>query len=148
MKELPHVYTATATNRVKDETVRLASPGLQDMESAGPLEFDGPGDRWSPETMITAALGDCFILTFRAVAAASKLEWDEVRCDVEAVLDKVERSMRFTEFRQVVTLRLPEGPDDERVQRVLDKAERGCIVRNSLVADVRTRFVIERSGQE
>lgn len=118
------------------------------MVSAGPTEFDGPGDRWSPETMITAALGDCFILTFRAVAAASKLEWDEVRCDVEAVLDKVERTMRFVEFRQVVTLRLPVGPDDERVQRVLEKSERSCIVRNSLVADVRTRFVIERSGQE
>lgn len=148
MKELPHVYTATATHRAEDATVRLASPGLSELVSAGPTEFDGPGDRWSPETMITAALGDCFILTFRAVAAASKLEWDEVRCDVEAVLDKVERTMRFVEFRQVVTLRLPVGPDDERVQRVLEKSERSCIVRNSLVADVRTRFVIERSGQE
>lgn len=144
MKELPHHYHASASSTPGDGTVRVSSPGLGDFASAGPVEFDGPGNLWSPETMLTAALGDCFILTFRAVAAASKLEWQALTCDVEGVLDKVERGMRFTEFRLRATLRVPAGVDEERARRVLDKSERACIIRASLVSDVRAEFTVER----
>lgn len=143
MKDLPHRYQASARNVASEGTVTIASPGLGDFASAGPVEFDGPGNLWSPETMLTAAVGDCFILTFRAVAAASKLEWQEVSCQVEGVLDKVERTMRFTEFHLRATVRVPAGSDDERVRRVLEKSERACIIRNSLVAEVHPSFTIE-----
>lgn len=143
MKELPHHYSTSAHNLREDDTVTISSPGLGDFSSAGPAEFDGPGNLWSPETMLTAAVGDCFILTFRAVAAASKLDWSEISCSVEGILDKVERTMRFTEFRLRATLRLPEGADEERAQRVLEKSERACIIRNSIVADVHATFEIE-----
>jgi organic hydroperoxide reductase OsmC/OhrA len=32
-----------------------------------------PGDRWPSETLLVAAMADCFMLTFRALAARSKL---------------------------------------------------------------------------
>ena len=37
----------------------------------GAAEFGGPGDLWSPETMLAGAVAGCFILTFRAAARAS-----------------------------------------------------------------------------
>ena len=45
------------------------------MHSSAPVEFDGPGDRWSPETLLIAAIADCFILTFRAIACATRMDW-------------------------------------------------------------------------
>jgi hypothetical protein len=33
-----------------------------------PREFDGRGNQWSPESLLAAALADCFVLSFRAVA--------------------------------------------------------------------------------
>jgi uncharacterized OsmC-like protein len=30
--------------------------------------FDGPGDAWSPENLLLAAVQSCFLFTFQAVA--------------------------------------------------------------------------------
>ena len=41
--------------------------GVRVIESAPPKEFDGPGDQWSPEQLLTAAVADCFVLNFRTM---------------------------------------------------------------------------------
>ena len=97
MKEFPHRYAITADSATAG-TVRLTGECLPDLASASPAEFGGPGDLWSPETLLVAAVGDCFVLTFRAVAAASKLAWASLSCSVTGTLDRVERVTRFTAF--------------------------------------------------
>jgi organic hydroperoxide reductase OsmC/OhrA len=131
MQDFPHHYktTASASN---ESHVRLTSPGLDALESAGPAEFGGPGDLWSPETLLSAAIADCFILSFRAVARAAKVEWLNITCDVDAVLDKVERVTQFTEFHQTVVLEVPPGTDEAKAMRMLEKAEHVCLITNSL----------------
>jgi organic hydroperoxide reductase OsmC/OhrA len=37
-----------------------------------------PGNAWSPETSLVAAVADCFILTFRGVAQAAKFPWESL----------------------------------------------------------------------
>ena len=131
MQDFPHHYktTASASN---DSHVELTSPGLAALVSAGPAEFGGPGDLWSPETLLSAAISDCFILSFRAVARAAKLEWRNITCEVDAVLDKVERVTQFTEFHQTVVLEVPAGTDEAKAMRMLEKAEHVCLITNSL----------------
>jgi len=131
MQEFPHHYVANAA-ATADENVSLTSPGLPELASAAPAEFGGPGDRWSPETLLTAAVADCFILSFKAIARASRFEWTALRCDVEAVLDKVEKVTQFTEFRETVVLDVPPGTDESKARRLLEMAERACLVTNSL----------------
>src|SRR5947207_6979951 len=77
----PHVYTVNAS-ATPDSDVELTAARLPFLHSAPPAEFGGPGDRWSPETLLTAAVGDCFLLTFRAVARAAKLPWTALECAV------------------------------------------------------------------
>ena len=55
MQNLPHSYVVSANARVTGN-VDLRSPGLAAIESAAPAAFGGPGDRWSPETLLAAAL--------------------------------------------------------------------------------------------
>jgi peroxiredoxin-like protein len=127
----PHRYSAGAVASPEGD-VALESDRLPPLVSAPPAEFDGPGDRWSPETLLVAAVADCFVLTFRAIARASKLRWLSLRCDVEGVLDRSDRVTQFTEFHTRVSLRLPFDGDRQRAERLLAKAEEACLIANSL----------------
>lgn len=133
MQDYPHRYHVTA-NAAADTTVELTSPGLASIESAPPAEFGGPGDLWSPETLLAAAVANCFVLSFRAIARASKLEWSALRCDVEAVLDREERVTRFTRIHERVVLEVPAGASTDTARRLLEKAEHACLITNSLTA--------------
>ena len=135
MHEFPHTYrVSTVVDSDLDEVV-LHSPGVPDLATAAPKEFDGPGNRWSPETLLTGAVCDCFVLGFRAVAAASKLEWKRLEVEVDGTLSRVERRMLFTAMRIRARLTVPSGHEG-RAPRILDKAEEICLVTNSLSAEV------------
>ena len=136
MQNLPHNYVVSSRVSAR-ENIELSSPGLAALAAAPPAEFGGPGDLWSPETLLAASVASCFILTFRAVARASKLEWTELVCDVDAVLDRVDRVTRFTEIRERVVLDVPAGTDEAKALRLLEKAEQACLVTNSLSAEVK-----------
>jgi peroxiredoxin-like protein len=133
MEAFPHRYSVRATADPQG-SVSLEGDGLPPLRSAPPAEFGGPGDQWSPETLLVAAVADCFILTFRAIARGSKLEWRSLTCHAEGVLDRVDRTMRFTELVVRVSLKVPAGIDMERARRLLERAEQNCLVTNSLKA--------------
>ncbi len=104
------------------------------IESAPPKEFGGPGNQWSPESLLTAAVADCFVLGFRAIAAASKYSWLRLESNTQGTLDRVEGQMRFTRFETHAKLHVPQGADVERAKRLLEKAESSCLVANSLTS--------------
>ena len=131
MQDYPHHYRVVAQGDV-ESTTELSSPGIPDLEFAAPAEFGGPGDQWSPETLLSGAVAGCLILSFRAIARASKLDWISLTCDVDAVLDKVDKVTQFTEFRETVVLEVPPGTDEGKAMRLLEKAEHVCLVTNSL----------------
>jgi organic hydroperoxide reductase OsmC/OhrA len=142
MQDLPHRYHVTATAAVEGD-VGLSASRLPELRSASPAEFGGPGDRWSPETLLTGAVADCFILTFRAVARASKLEWTALRCEATGTLERIDRVTQFTNIDLRVRLTIPAGVDQALAHRALEKAEHGCLVSNSLKAPVRLESAIE-----
>jgi organic hydroperoxide reductase OsmC/OhrA len=131
MHPYPHRYTVGAEGATTGE-VTLTAAGLPTLPSAPPVEFDGPGDRWSPETLLCAALADCFVLTFRAVTRAAKLEWRDLKVTVEGTLDRPDKRTHFTGFVVRARLAVPAGSDPERYRALLDKAEHGCLISNSL----------------
>lgn len=136
MHPYPHQYTVHATAEPTGD-VPLTAAGLPPIPTAPPAEFDGPGDRWSPETLLCGAVADCFVLSFRAVARASKLDWNSLDTRVEAKLDRVEGRTFFTEIVVHATLRVPLGTDEGRATKLMEKAEHVCLVSNSLVAQRR-----------
>jgi len=147
LQEYPHHYIASAVART-DSNVQLASPGLENIESAGPAEFGGPGNLWSPETLLVAAVADCFILSFRAIARASKFDWISISCDVVGTLERVEKVTRFTKFNFRVTLEIPGEMKEARALRFLEKAEHSCLITNSMTsqtyleADIRVKELV------
>jgi organic hydroperoxide reductase OsmC/OhrA len=134
MHPFPHVYIVNAAAR-PDGDVPLSAEGVRVIESAPPREFDGPGNQWSPEQLLTAAVTDCFVLSFRAIAAASKFRWLSLESSTRGTLDKAGGQMRFTRFETHAKLRVPDGTDIERAKRLLEKAELSCLVANSLASE-------------
>ena len=131
MQQLPHHYTVRAEGRPAG-TITTRVDGLETLEVAAPKQFDGPGDKWSPEDMLVACAADCLILTFRAVATASKLDWVSLTCEAQGTLDSVERVTRFTDLHLTATLEIGAGESPEKATKLLEKAEQVCLVTNSL----------------
>jgi len=142
MHPFPHRYQVQAS-ATPDGDVPISAPRMPTLQTAPPVEFDGPGDRWSPESLLCAAVADCFVLSFRAVAKASKFEWRALACDVEGTLNRVEGKSFFTHFVVKARLQVPAGIDRERATRLLEKSEQVCLISSSLVAERKVEATIE-----
>lgn len=142
MQALPHRYRVKSVGGIIGD-VELSAERLSTLRSASPAEYGGPGDRWSPETLLVGAVADCFILTFRAIANASKLSWSSLDCDVTGTLDRVDRVTMFTHFDMTAHLVVPAGVDADVARHALEKAERSCLITSSLKAEVALATTVE-----
>ncbi len=133
MHPFPHLYNVSAAAS-SDGDIELQSPGLPPLATNTPAEFDGPGGRWSPETLFVAAVADCFLLTFRGIARASRMAWESLACDVTGRLERPERVTRFTDLVIRARLRIPAGTSEEQARRILTRAEETCLITRSLTA--------------
>lgn len=134
MHPYPHHYRAEA-GAEQTGIIQLTTDSAPALETAAPPEFDGPPGYWSPETLLVGSIADCYILTFRAVARASKLQWEHLAVDVEGVLDRVEGVTRFVRFTIKPRLRVGGGDSESLARTVLDKAKRSCLITSSLSAE-------------
>jgi len=134
MHPFPHKYPVRA-EASSESYVDLSSPGVENIPSAAPAEFGGPGDKWSPEALLVSSIADCFILSFKAIARASNLPWESITVDVDGILDRVEKVTQFTEYHINVELTVGEDIAAEKADRLLHKAERTCLVTNSLTGE-------------
>jgi peroxiredoxin-like protein len=107
------------------------------LEFSAPPEFQGRVGFWTPEHFLVGAVTSCFISTFAAIAEMSKLEIVSLRVGSKGVLEKVEGGgYRFSEIVLYPELSIARPEDRERAQRLIEKAERGCLIARSLSSKV------------
>jgi len=131
MKAYPHTYSVSAQGSGAG-AVPVVSQGLPAIETAPPPEFDGPGGVWTPETLLVAAIANCFILTFRGVSRAVHFDWERLEAQVDGTLERVSGSTQFTRYHTRATLTMKEGTDHAKARELLERAEKVCLVANSL----------------
>ena len=136
MKPFPHIYDAQLVGGATGYA-ELGSAGLPDLIVASPADFDGPGDAWSPEHLLLGAVESCLLLTFRAIARASKFEFISMEVDAEGVVDRQGGVTRFTSITLRPKLVIGADADVERARQLLAKAEKNCLVSASLSTPVR-----------
>jgi peroxiredoxin-like protein len=130
---LPHHYEISAKAHHEGE-ITLTGAGIPTLISAPPALFGGPGDQWSPEDLLVGSVADCFILTFRAIAKASELEWIDIKCSAEGTLERVNSVTQFTSFNIEAILTIGLDTDPEKARKLMGKAESSCLITNSLRA--------------
>jgi organic hydroperoxide reductase OsmC/OhrA len=131
MHPYPHEYQVTASGAASGP-VAVDAAGLPTLDTAPPPEFDGPGGKWSPETLLCAALADCFILTFRAVSRTSGIAWSNLECRINGTLERPAGGAQFTRSATIATLTVPAGADVDKARALLERAEHSCLIANSL----------------
>ena len=135
MQGYPHHYLASASGGNQGSVI-VSGEGLPDLDTQSPPQFGGPEGVWSPETMLSATVANCFVLSFRAIARASKFEWTSLECNVDGVLERPERATYFTAFNIHAVLRVPDSSRIELAQRLLEKSEKICLITASLKAEI------------
>jgi len=135
VKQLPHTYTVNVNGK-PDVLLSTLGDILPSINMAPPKEFDGPGDQWSPEELLMASLSSCFILSFKAIARASKLQWHDLHCESSGILDKVESKVQFTQIFTKVTLLISDENDIVKADKLLRKVEESCFISNSLSSEL------------
>jgi organic hydroperoxide reductase OsmC/OhrA len=93
-----------------------------------------------------AAVADCYVLTFCAVAAVFKLPWTSIRCQAAGIVDRPQRVTQFVAFDLAVQLNVPAETDVEAATRVLLKAKHACLVTSSLKAPVALETAVIRDA--
>lgn len=136
MKPLPHQYVVHLSGEPTGYA-NVDSPGLPPLRMAAPLDYDGPGDAWSPEHLLLAAVQSCLLLTFRAIAKMSQLPFVSLTVETVGTVNKQEGATRFTEIVLRPRLTLPPGANHERAQRILERSEKACLVSASLSTPIR-----------
>jgi peroxiredoxin-like protein len=141
MEKLPHHYTIKASSKTKSD-LTLSANHLPNMNIAPPAQFDGPGDIWSPEDLLMASVASCTILSFKAIARMSKLEWISINCQSEGTLDRINKKAQFTQIKTKVHLTIAEETDQEKAYKLLEKAESSCLITHSLKAEMIAEFEV------
>ncbi|HEU4895846.1 MAG TPA: OsmC family protein [Acidimicrobiia bacterium] len=141
-----HEYHLKLTGR--DQAAGLLEApedGLPSLEVASPPEFGGPEGIWSPEHLFVASVSACLMTTFRSIAAHSGLE---VLGYTDSPTGRLVRGEDGLYSIDRVTLRpkvtVPAGSRVDRANRLIEKAEKVCLISRS----IRCEIVLEASVVE
>ncbi len=139
-----HIYQVDLEWKA-DRKGEISSPVLDDkLEVATPPEFPkGMEKIWSPEHLFTAAVSSCFMTTFLAIAENSRLEFKNFSCPAKGKLSKLDGKFAMTEVVLEPILKIVNEEDREKAEKILHKAERACLITNSLNTEVFLHPVIQ-----
>ncbi|WP_299199363.1 OsmC family protein [uncultured Amphritea sp.] len=145
MSQFPHTYTVTVAGK-PESSLTAKAENLPALDVAPPSQFGGPGDQWSPEALLMASVASCFVLSFRAIATASKLEWSAIECVAVGTLDSANRQVQFTDILTKAKLQILATENIEAARKALKKAGETCFISNSLLCQSNLECEIISSG--
>ncbi len=114
----------------------------QTMRFTAPPEFMGEAGTWTPEHLLAASVASCFVTTFNAIAEHSKFEFLSLKVEIEAILAKEQGGYSITRIVVQPVLEIAETTDQERAIRLLEKAERACLISRSLKSQIELRLEV------
>ena len=128
-------YTSAIWTEGRKGTV--SAEGIADpVRFSAPPEFMGEAGTWTPEHFFAAAIASCFVTTFKAIAEFSKFEFLSLQVEVEAILEKEQGGFSFTKVVVQPLLEIAAASEQERALRLLEKAERACLVSRSVKSQI------------
>ena len=141
--ENTYIYRSSAIWTMRRRGIASAEDVPRTINFSSPPEFQGEPGLWTPEHLLVASVATCFLATFRAVAENSKLQVIRLEVEAEGVLEKQEGGFRFTRVVVRPRLTIADAADQERAQRLLEKAERACLISRSLSSQVEMQATVE-----
>jgi organic hydroperoxide reductase OsmC/OhrA len=135
--EAKYNYSANAQFHQHDRSFVALEQGVPRLiHFSSPPEFGGEPGVWTPEHFLLASVASCFIETFKAVAKASKLDFQGIEVGVDGILEKDAGGLRFTKITIRPALIVYSDDLRELGLRLLAKTERSCLIVRSLSSEI------------
>jgi peroxiredoxin-like protein len=116
----------------------LSSSALPRLHVDAPPEFKGHQGSWTPEHLFVGAVNSCFMTTFLAIAENSKLDFVSFKAAADGKLEKREgQGFSITEIVLKPKLTIRDSHDAARAARILEKAEKHCLISNSVKTEIK-----------
>jgi organic hydroperoxide reductase OsmC/OhrA len=111
---------------------------------ATPPEFPkGEANIWSPEHYYLAAINGCLLTTFLAIAENFKLNFVDFQSTSIGKLEVVDRKYIISEVVLKPIITIANIEDKELAQKVIDKAEKACLITNSIKSKITMETIIK-----
>ena len=118
----------------------LRASVLPQLQIDAPPEFKGHEGVWTPEHLFVASVNSCFMTTFLAIAENSKLDVVSFKAGATGKLEMLsDRGFVMTEITLRPTLVISNERDFERANRILEKAEKHCLISNSIRSETKLK---------
>jgi peroxiredoxin-like protein len=131
-------FYSTEVEWTGERTGDLRAPGLPSLQIDAPSEFKGHDGVWTPEHLFVASVNSCFLTSFLAIAENSKLEFVSFKAGAKGKLEKLDgQGFMMTEIVLRPRLVTRNARDAERASRILEKAEKHCLISNSVKTKIR-----------
>jgi organic hydroperoxide reductase OsmC/OhrA len=134
--DITHEYRIRATSSAIRSGLAAAEGIQPSIAFSAPPEFKGQAGYWTPEHFFVAAVASCFISTFSGMAFNSNFEFHSLELETEGTLTQDQAGWRFREVVIHPRLTIARPEDKERGKRLLQKAEKNCLVARSLACPV------------
>jgi Predicted redox protein, regulator of disulfide bond formation len=145
--ETKYFYT-TEVEWTGERHGNLRAPVLPNMEVDAPPEFKGHEGVWTPEHLFVASINSCFMTTFLAIAENSKLDVVSFTANAKGKLEKLEgQGFIMTEVTLRPKLLVRHASDAARAGRILEKAERSCLISNSIKTETKLEPEVSFVGE-
>jgi organic hydroperoxide reductase OsmC/OhrA len=144
MSPLPTYFYETSLTWEGKRKGNATAPGLPGLPVSTPPEFNGDAGFWTPEHLFVLAAESCLMATFVAIAEKMRVGVRSYSSSARGKLEWIDgEGYRFTELEIRPAIELEQEADREKALRVVEKAEKGCLVARSIttrvtvVADIR-----------
>lgn len=131
-----HTYE-TSVQWTKQRKAALISKGLPSLEVATPPQFPGGHEGiWSPEHLFTASAEVCLMTTFLSIAEKAKFPFINYTSTAVGTLEKTDTGFLMTKIVIKPTLSVDDELLREKGLKLLEKAEKYCLISNSMKSEV------------
>ncbi|MFC7327717.1 OsmC family protein [Marinactinospora rubrisoli] len=135
--------SGTTGYRSYERSHEVEAAGKPTLPGSADVAFRGDASRWNPEELLMAALSQCHMLSYLAVAVAAKVNVvDYTDTATGTMVTRLDGSGEFTEvtLHPVVTVAAAESVDT--AERLHERASELCFIARSVNFPVRHEPVI------
>jgi len=117
-----------------NHTVRFE--GHPELEVSAAPQYKGDPNALNPEELLLASITSCQMLTYLAMAQHAGIDVLAYEDHATATLAIADRRMRITSVTLRPRIRLAADANPEKALELVDRAQQGCFIANSVSCDV------------
>lgn len=120
--------------------IKIQSPA----EFLGPKNQEGKSIDWTPEDLFVGSVAVCFFTTFVAMAEKMRLDYERILIEAKGILEKSDDSgLIITQIEENVKLVIKSEEFRTKAIKVLENAEKNCLIANSIKSKVILNSMVE-----